>query len=113
MKGALMDESRLDELRALLALDTEDDDAIGGSTEDLARRYRLVLDAQAELDNLHGALQEELAARMDSDAVRTAAGWLVRTPTYSSQWIDDESSTRFRKHIANAVTTAVAVDYAT
>jgi hypothetical protein len=90
------------------------EDCIDGDTPELARRYRLALEAGAALRQLVDDLSDELAARMEADQVRVpGVGMLERKRERRSTWLHEHSSVEFRKAVGDTAVNRIALDVGT
>ena len=90
------------------------EDCIDGDTPELARRYRLALEAGAALRQLVDDLSDELAARMEADQVRVpGVGMLERKRERRSTWPHEHSSVEFRKAVGDTAVNRIALDVGT
>lgn len=93
---------------ALLAMG---DAATSGETREVAERYRVALEASAALRSLVDDLNDELAARMETDDLEVrGVGRLERRKERRSTWLHEHSAVEFRKEVGETAVNRIALD---
>jgi hypothetical protein len=85
-----------------------------GTLQELAKRLDLCYSLTSALKYMTDEIQEDIAARMETDSTEIqGVGLVQRKPRTSSTWIDDSSRERMMEDAISAIIQRVAVDPAT